>query len=177
MCFKREEVISSLNGGWSLKLVHKFMFIGSSVSSTESEVDMRLTKVESAVDRLSIIQNSDQSDKIKRDFFQVTVMSVLLYGWTTWKLTKRKEKKLDRNCTKMLRAILKKSWKQHSTKHQQYSHLPPISKTIQIRRHAAQVTFFYGPLHMDVPVLADQQELFHICSLQTQDIVGKVCRE
>ena len=27
-----------------------------------------------------------------------------------------------------------KSWRQHPTKHQLYSHLPPITKTIQIRR-------------------------------------------
>ena len=38
----------------------------------------------------------------------------------------------------MLRAILNKSWRQHSTKHQLYGHLPPITKTIQVRqtRHA-----------------------------------------
>ena len=34
----------------------------------------------------------------------------------------------------MLRAILNKSWRQHPTKHQLYSHLPPITKTIQVRR-------------------------------------------
>ena len=34
----------------------------------------------------------------------------------------------------MLRAILKKSWRQHPTKHQVYRHLPPITKTIQVRR-------------------------------------------
>ena len=34
----------------------------------------------------------------------------------------------------MLRAILNKSWKQHPTKQQLYGRLPPISKTIQIRR-------------------------------------------
>ena len=34
----------------------------------------------------------------------------------------------------MLRAILNKSWKQHPTKQQLYGHLPPISKTILIRR-------------------------------------------
>ena len=34
----------------------------------------------------------------------------------------------------MLRAILNKSWRQHSTKHQLYGHLPPIRKTIQVRR-------------------------------------------
>ena len=38
----------------------------------------------------------------------------------------------------MLRAILNKSWQQHPTRHQLYGHLPPITKTIQIRptRHA-----------------------------------------
>ena len=34
----------------------------------------------------------------------------------------------------MLRAILNKSWRQHSTRHQLYHHLPPITKTIQVKR-------------------------------------------
>ena len=38
------------------------------------------------------------------------------------------------NYTRMLRAILNKSWRQHSTKHQLYGHLPPITKTIQVTR-------------------------------------------
>ena len=40
--------------------------------------------------------------------------------------------------TRMLRAILNKSWQQHPTRHQLYGHLPPITKTIQVRwtRHA-----------------------------------------
>ena len=49
-------------------------------------------------------------------------------------LTKRLEKKLDGNYTRMLRAILNKSWQQHPTRHQLYGHLPPITKTIQVRR-------------------------------------------
>ena len=61
-------------------------------------------------------------------------VSILLYGCTTWTLTKRLEKKLDGNYTRMLRAILNKSWRQHPTKHQLYGHLPPITKTIQVRR-------------------------------------------
>ena len=36
--------------------------------------------------------------------------------------------------TRMLRAILNKSWRQHPTRHQLYGHLPPITKTIQVRR-------------------------------------------
>ena len=34
----------------------------------------------------------------------------------------------------LLRAILNKSWQQHPTRHQLYGHLPPITKTIQVRR-------------------------------------------
>ena len=40
----------------------------------------------------------------------------------------------DGNYTRMLRAILNKSWRQHPTRHQLYGHLPPITKTIQVRR-------------------------------------------
>ena len=71
---------------------------------------------------------------MKRSFFQAAVTSILLYSCTTWTLTKRLEKKLDGNYTRMLRAILNKSWRQHTTRHQLYGHLPPITKTIQVRR-------------------------------------------
>ena len=71
---------------------------------------------------------------MKRSFFQTAVVSMLLYGCTTWTLTKRLEKKLDGNYTRMLQAILNKSWRQTSTRHQHYGHLPPITKTIQVRR-------------------------------------------
>ena len=70
---------------------------------------LRLTKAWAAVDRLSIIWKSDMTDKMKRIFLQAAVVSILLYGFTTWTLTKRLEKKLDGNYTKMLRAILNKS--------------------------------------------------------------------
>ncbi len=70
-----------------------------------------------AIDRLSIIWKSDLTDKMKRSFFQAVVVSILLYGCTTWTLIKRLEKKLDSNYTRMLRAILNKSWRQHPTKH------------------------------------------------------------
>ena len=71
---------------------------------------------------------------MKRCFFQAAVVSILLYGCTTWTLTKRKEKKLDGNYTRMLGAILNKSWRQHPKKQLLYGHLPPITKTIQVRR-------------------------------------------
>ena len=48
--------------------------------------------------------------------------------------------KARRNYTIILRAILNKPWGQHLIRHQLYGHLPPITKTIQIRRtrHARQ---------------------------------------
>ena len=128
----------STQDGTSLKLVDKFTYLGSSVSSTEKDIDTRLTKAWTAIDKLSIIWKSDLTDKRKRSFFQAAVVSILLYGCTTWTLTKRLEKKLDGNYTRMLRAILNNSWRQHPTKPQLYGHLPPITKTIQVRwtRHA-----------------------------------------
>ena len=62
------------------------------------------------------------------------VVSILLYGCTTWTLTKRMEKKLDGNYARMLQAILNKFWRQHPTKQQLHGHLSPITKTIQVRR-------------------------------------------
>ena len=117
MCYNQTGDISTLDGT-SLKLVDKFTYLGSSVSSTEKDIDTRLIKAWTAIDRLLIIWKSDLTDKMKRSFFQAAVVSILLFGCTTWTLTKRLEKKLDGNYTRMLRAILNKSWRQHPTKHQ-----------------------------------------------------------
>ena len=75
---------------------------------------------------------------MKRSFFQAVVMSILLYGCTTWTLTKCMEKSLTANYTRILQTILNKSWRQFPIKQQLYGHLPPIMKTIQVRqtRHA-----------------------------------------
>ena len=84
---------------------------------------------------------------MKRSFFQAAVTSILLYGCTTWTLTKRLGKKLDANYTRLLRAVLAatphktptatcspggntpqdtncyvQSWRQHPTRHQLYGH-------------------------------------------------------
>ena len=133
MCYNQTGDISTLDGT-PHKVVDKFTYLGSSVASTEKDIDTRLAKAWTAIGRLSIIWKSDLTDKMKRSFFQAAVTSILLYGCTTWTLTKRLEKKLDGNYTRMLHAILNKSWRLHPTRHQLYGHLPPITKTIQVRR-------------------------------------------
>ena len=121
---------------------------------------------------------------MKRSFFQAAIVSILLYGCTTWTLTKRREKKLDGNYTRMLRAILNKSWRQHSTRHQLYGHLPPITKTIQVR-HAGHCWRSKDELESDIllwtPHMAkqkqdDQPELTYSSYVRTQDVTQKTCR-
>ena len=129
MCYNQTGNISTLNGS-SLKLVDKFTYLGSSVSSAETDLDTRPAKAWTAINRLLVIWKSDLTDKRKHSFFQAMFVSVLLYGCTIWTLIKRMEKKLDGNYIRMLRAILNKSWRQHPTKQQLYDHLPPITKTI-----------------------------------------------
>ena len=131
MCYNQTGDIITLDGT-PLKLVDKFIYLGSGVSSTEK--DTGLTKAWTAINRLSIIWKSDLTEKMKNSFFQTAVLSILLSGCTTWTLSKRLEKKLDGNYTIILRAILNNSWRQHPTRQQLYGHLPPLTKTIQVRR-------------------------------------------
>ena len=104
MCFNQTGNISTLDGS-SLKLVGKFTYLGSSVSSTKKDINMRLAKAWTAINRLLVKWKSDLTDKMKCSFFQAAVTSILLYGCTTWTLTKQMEKKLNGNYTRMLRAI------------------------------------------------------------------------
>ena len=128
MCFNQTGDISTLNGS-SLKLVDKFTYLGSSVSSTKTDINTWLAKTWTAINRLSVIWKSDLTDKMKCTFFP----SSGRVETTAWMLTKCIEKKLDGNYTRMLRLILDKTWKQHLTKQGLYCHLPPIIKTIQVR--------------------------------------------
>ena len=82
MCFNQTGDISTLKGS-SLKLVDKFIYLGSSISSTETDIDTQLTKAWIAINRLSVIRKSDLTDKMKRCFFQAAIVSILLYGCTT----------------------------------------------------------------------------------------------
>ena len=135
-------IISTINGS-SMKLVDKFTNLGSRVSTNKTDIDTRLGKARTAIDNLSVIWKSDLTDKSKRSFFQSAVVSILLYGCPTWTLTKHLEKKFDGNYTRMLRAILNKSWRQHPTKQQLY--------------------FFYFILLYKQRCLASTYHYLHLC--------------
>ena len=76
MCFNQTGDISTLDGT-PLKQVDKFTHLGSTIASTEKDIDTRLTKAWTAINRLSIIWKSDLTDKMKRSFFQAAVASIL----------------------------------------------------------------------------------------------------
>ena len=110
------------------------LYLGSSISSTKKDINTQLAKAWTAIERLLVIQKSDLTNFILLvSFFKAAVVLILRYGCTTWMLTKRMKKKLNGNYTRMLRAILNTSWRQHPTKQLLYGHLPAITKTIKIR--------------------------------------------
>ena len=66
--FNQRGDISTQNHS-SLKLVDKFTYLGSSVLSTETDINTQLAKAWIAINRLSVIWKSDLTDKIKHSFF------------------------------------------------------------------------------------------------------------
>ena len=113
--YSNEDGAISLLKSTPLNLVDQFIYRGSNISSTESDINICISKAWAAIDRLSTKSKSDLSDKIKWEFFQAVAISVILYSGTTWTWIRHSEKKLDENYTRMLCIILKNFWKQHST--------------------------------------------------------------
>ena len=64
VCFNQGGNTFTLNGGF-LKLVDKFIYLGSSISTTENYINSWLVK---AIDKLLVIWKSHLSDKIRRSF-------------------------------------------------------------------------------------------------------------
>ena len=114
---------------------------------------------------------------MKRSFFRAAVVSVLIYGYTTWTLTKRMEKKLDGNYTRILRAILNKSWKQHPTKQQLYADEPNIQDIAVEVGRSSQLMYICGSLHMNAQRQDVQLEPTHNSSVLIQDVALRTCRK
>ena len=144
------------------------------------DVNICIGKAWTTIDRKLTIWKSDLSDKIKQEFFQAVAISILLHGCTTKTLIKCLAKKLNENITKMLHGVFNKSWKPHLAM-QLYSHLAPISQIIQIRWTSmlstagevltnSEAKLSCGMIYLDSPVLANQQKLTFISSVQMLDI-------
>ena len=67
-CVNQRGDISTVNGSF-LKLVDNFTYLGSSVLSTETDINTRLAKAWTALDSLLVIWKSDLTYELKRSFF------------------------------------------------------------------------------------------------------------
>ena len=116
--------------------------------------------------------------------------SILLYGCTTWMLTKRREKKLDSNYTRMLWAII--YWTSPGGNTQQNNSCtatyhpswklskldePNMWDTAGEVRTNTEVIYSCGPLHMDKQRQDNQLEPIYNSSVLIQYIAWKTSRE
>ena len=69
-------------------------------------------------------------DKLKRHFFRAAVESLLVYGAISWTLTAKLEGNIDGAYTRMLRAALNKSLREHLINKELYRNIPKISVAI-----------------------------------------------
>ena len=99
MCFKQKGAIFILSAK-PLKLVDHFTYLVSNIWFTESGINIYLAKVWNAMTDYWSYGNPI-SDKIKH-FFHAIALSILLYRYTIWVLTKHIKKKLDGNYARML---------------------------------------------------------------------------
>ena len=122
---------------------------------------------------------------MKRSCFQAAVVSILLYGCATWMLTKRL-KKLDGNYTRMLRAILNKSWRQQDTNctatclpsRKLYKlDKPDTQVTAGEARTNSSVMYSYGPPHIAKLKQDDQLEHTYSSYVRIRDVAMKTCQK
>ena len=94
--------------------VDSFTYLGSIVNKTggvEQDITARVGKVRSSFNKLIKVWKSSQySIRTKTRIFNSNVLTVLLYGSETWRMTKRDEDKLDSFQHKCLQKILKIQW-------------------------------------------------------------------
>ena len=120
--------------GTLLDVVNDFNYLGAWIASTQKDIRIRRARAWSALHSMSKVWKSGMESNLKRRLFVTTVESVLLYGCEAWALTVRDEKALDGVYTRMLRAALDVSWKDHIRNIDLYGHLPRLSDTIRQRR-------------------------------------------
>ena len=77
------QILESYFQNMIIYIRNKFICLGCNISSAVSSVNICISKVCTAIDRILILWKSDLSDKIKQEFFQAVAVLVLLYGCTT----------------------------------------------------------------------------------------------
>ena len=128
-----DSYLKSLSGA-DIEHVDDFLYLGSWVDTSEKDLNTRIAKAWSAMSKMEVIWKTNLERKLKINFFRATVETVLLYGCTTWTLTKALERKLDGTYARLIRTALNIKWQTHTTNAVLYGNLPRITTTIKNRR-------------------------------------------
>ena len=111
-----------------------FCYLGGWIDSSKRDFEVRKAIAWKSLHKMKPVWESDLPRNMKIDLFKATTEYILVYGATTWTLTKREEKALDGCYTRMLRMALNISWRQHITNEVLYGDLPKISEVIRENR-------------------------------------------
>ena len=120
--------------GTPLKQVEDYKYLGAYISSSEKDFATRNGMAWSACNDMHKIWSSQLSNNLKIKTFRVTVEPILLYGYETWTLSRKLEKRLDGTYTRLLMRAQNLSWKRHPTISEIYNQLPRVSCLVKYRR-------------------------------------------
>ena len=112
------------------KEVSDFQYHGAWISNSKKYMGVRIAKAWSVSNKMDNIWKSNLSREIKVTFYRATIESVLMYGSETWTLKKTLENRINGAYTRLLRAPLNISWREHKTNMELYGELKPITSTL-----------------------------------------------
>ena len=114
--------------------VNDFKYLGSYIRSTLHDISVRKAQAMAALHSMDTCWKSNLSRQTKIKLFRATVESVLLYGCETWTMTSALNYVIDGFYTRLLRKVLRISWRSHTTNKVLYGNLRKISNVIRERR-------------------------------------------
>jgi hypothetical protein len=117
-----------------LKQVEDYKYLGSYISSSGKDFNVRKGMAWSASNDMHKIWISDLNVELKVCIFRATVESILLYGSETWTMSAKLTKRLDGTYTRLLRRAKNLSWRTHPTRELIYGNLCPVSTLVKARR-------------------------------------------
>ena len=124
--------------GHDIKRVEEFKYLDNYIGSTQHDIRVRIGSAWETLNSLDIIWKSNDSSKLKRNFFRSIVETILVYGSITWTITSNTLKQLIESIgyiyTHMMRSALNKSWRDHVTNKEIYGIIPRITYIIREQR-------------------------------------------
>lgn len=114
--------------------VNDFKYLGSYIRTTIHDISVRKAQAMAALHSMDTCWKSNLSRATKIKLFRATVESVLLYGCETWTMSSALNCVINGFYTRLIRKVLRISWKSHTTNTVLYGNLNKIYNVIRERR-------------------------------------------